>query len=69
MTPNRASQCLHRCPEGNSCILNADVPHTLHICHRSSCECHGRQRYAGAMLPKVMEAPRKHVPISTQEAK
>ena len=45
MTPTRASQCPYHCPDGNPCVLDAEVPHTLHICHKSACACHSAQRY------------------------
>lgn len=37
-------RCTDCCPEGNPCTLNADVPHTLHVCHNPGCACHSRRR-------------------------
>jgi len=40
--------CRQHCPGGTQCCLNANVPHTLHICGNPHCTCHYRERYEEA---------------------
>lgn len=42
-------RCRKRCPCGGQCTCSADVPHELHICSASTCECHSAQRYDGTL--------------------
>lgn len=42
----QAATCRRTCPNGCECCLNANIPHTLHICHDPTCPCHSALRYA-----------------------
>jgi hypothetical protein len=67
MSLHRATQCQHRCPGGAPCILNAEVPHTLHICHKAGCACHSAQRYQpGAIVEPGERLTQAHRPVLAQ---
>jgi hypothetical protein len=44
-----SGRCRKRCPCGGQCYCSADVPHELHICSASTCECHSAARYTGRL--------------------
>lgn len=38
-------RCKCQCPGGNTCGLDTEPRHTLHICPDSACWCHSEARY------------------------